>query len=73
MMSREKYLLSNENPLAKSGEKSKFDVPIGLYDDAEIYELIGLIILNKIKSPENSKKNPSSQYIQNIGLCRDNN
>ena len=72
MMSREKYLLSNENPWAKSGEKSKFDVPIGSYDAAEICELIGLIMLNKIKSPENSKKK-SFIPIQNIGLCRDNN
>ena len=41
---------------AKSGEKSKFDVPIGPFNVAEVCELIGLIMLNKITSPENSKK-----------------
>ena len=56
-MSRETYLLSNENPWAKSGEKSKFDVQICSCDGAEVCPLI---MLNKIKSLENSKRNPLS-------------
>ena len=56
MTSRETYLFSNENPWAKTGEKSKFDVPMGSFDGAEICELIGLFMMNKITSTENSAK-----------------
>ena len=70
MTSRETYLFSNESPWAKTGEKSKFDVPMGSFDGAEICELIGLFMLNKITSTENSAKK-SIIPSQNIGLYRD--
>jgi hypothetical protein len=54
--SKETNLYTNENSWAKSGEKSKFDVLMGSFNDAEVCELIGLIMLNKIISAENSKK-----------------
>ena len=44
-------------PVRKANSK-----PMGSFDVAEVCELIGLIMLNKITSPENSKRNPSFQH-----------
>ena len=65
--SRETNLFSNENSWAKIGEKSKFDVPMGSFDVAEVCELIRLMMFNKITSPATKK---SFVPTQNIGLYR---
>ena len=62
MQSRKTLLLTNNEPwIKKSGEKT-FDVPMGCYDGAELCELVGTYILNKLKNVTNK---------ENIGLYYD--
>ena len=49
------------NPWVKQGN-TNFDVTMGSFDGAEVCELVGLFVLEKIKSTLNSP---------NIGLYRD--
>ena len=44
-----KTLLFHNNQRKKSGD-STFDVPIGCYDAAQIGELVGIFILNKLSN-----------------------
>ena len=44
-----KTLLYYEDSIwIKKGESGNFDTPIGEYDRAEIFELVGCVLLNKI-------------------------
>ena len=58
---RKSLLFHDENPWVKQGN-TNFDVTMGSFDGAEVCELVGLFILEKIKSTLNSP---------NIGLYRD--
>ena len=58
---RKSLLFSNEKPWMKR-EGNLFDVTMGAYDGAEVCELVGIFMLNKI----------SEKYDKNdIGLYRD--
>ena len=59
---RKSFLFSNEKPWMKR-EGKLFNVTMGAYDGAEVCELVGIFMLNKIS--EKYDKN-------NIGLYRDN-
>jgi hypothetical protein len=62
MQARKTVLFENDEPwLKKSGEQD-FDVPMGCYDGAEVCELVGSFILNKLSRIIN---------INHIGLYRD--
>ena len=69
-LSREFYLFNNGTPWIKTGEKGKFDVPMGAYDGAEVCELIGLFMLYKITNPDKYTKK-SIMPAESIGLYRD--
>ena len=55
-------LFDKDEPWVKRGDSPMFDVTMGYYDGAEVCEMVGLFILNKISStyPNDS-----------IGLYRD--
>ena len=59
------FLFLNGEPWVKKGMNGNFDVPMGSYDGAEVCELVGLYLLNKITS-KNAPFNKSE-----IGLYRD--
>ena len=62
MQSRKPLLfINNETRIKKSGEEN-FDFPMGCYDGAEVCELVGTYILNKLKNATNK---------DNICLYRD--
>ena len=69
-LSRESYLFNNGTPWIKTGEKGKFDVPMGAYDGAEVCELIGLFMLYKITNPDKYTKK-AIMPAESIGLYRD--
>ena len=62
MQSRKTLLFNNNEPWIKKSGEENFDVPIGCYDGAEVCELVGRYILNKLKNVTNK---------ENIGLYRD--
>ena len=47
---RMSFLFLNGEPWVKKGPNENFDVPMGSYDGAEVCELVGLFLLNKITS-----------------------
>ena len=55
-LSRESYSFNKGIPWIKTGEKGKFDVPMGTYSGAEVCELIGLFMLYKITNPDKYTK-----------------
>ena len=60
---RKTLLFHHEEPWMKKNEEEDFDVPMGCHDGAEIFELVGTFILNKIS--------PIMQEQNNVGLYRD--
>ena len=62
MQSRGTLLFQNSEPWVKKAGNEDFDVPMGCYDGAEVCELIGTFILNRLK-PIISE--------DNVGLYRD--
>ena len=58
---RKSLLFCNENPRMKR-EGNLFDVTMGAYDGAEVFELVGLFMLNKVSEKYNKKA---------VGLYRD--
>ena len=60
---RKTLLFHHEEPWMKKNEEEDFDVPMGCHDGAEIFELVGTYILNKIS--------PIMQEQNNVGLYRD--
>ena len=58
---RKSLLFCNENP-RKKREGNLFDVTMGAYDGAEVFELVGLFMLNKVSEKYNKKA---------VGLYRD--
>ena len=48
--SRKTLLFHNNQPWEKKSGDPDFDVPVGCYDGAEICELVGIFILNKISN-----------------------
>ena len=62
MKSRKTLLFSNNKPRVKTTGKENFDVPMGCYNGAEICELVGTYIFNKLKNVTNKV---------NIGLYLD--
>ena len=58
-----KSLLFNQDQMWKEKGSNMFDVLMGAYDDAEVCELIGIILLNLLGRQYDTK---------NIGLYRDN-
>ena len=60
---RKTPLFHHEQPWMKKNEEEEFDVQIGCHDGAEIWEVIGTFILNKIS--------PIMQEQNNVGLYRD--
>ena len=63
MQSRKTLLFDNNEPWFKQTVEENFDVPMSCYDGAEVCELMGTYILNKLKNVTNK---------ENIGLCHDN-
>ena len=62
MHSRKSLLLSKNEIWIKKKDNPNFDVPMRSFDRAELCELVGLYLLNILKS----------QFVgKNIGLCRD--
>ena len=62
MQPRKTLLFNNSKPWVKKTGNENFDVPMGCYDGAEVCELVGTYILNKLKNITNK---------ENIGLYRD--
>ena len=62
MQSRKTLLFQNSESWVKKTGNEDFDVPMGCYDGAEVCELVGSFILNKLTSIINKS---------NIGLYRD--
>ena len=62
MQLKKTLLFQNLEPLVKKSRNEHFDVPMGCYDGAEVCELGGLFILNKLTSIVNKS---------DIGLYRD--
>ena len=60
---RKSLLFDKENPWVKRNNSSLFDVTMGSFDGAEVCELVGLFMLNKLS--QKFKNN------DNIGLYRD--
>ena len=60
MNARKTLLFHREEPWMKKNAKEDFDIPMGCHDGAEICELAGTFILNKI-SPIMHEQN-------NVGL-----
>ena len=60
--SRKTLLFDNNHPWEKKSGDTDFDIPMGCYDGAEVFQLVGIYILNK-----------SSNIIDkdSIGLYRD--
>ena len=50
MQSRKTLLFQNSEPWVKKLGNENFDVPMGCYDGAELCELVGSFILNKLTS-----------------------
>ena len=48
MQSRKTVLFHNQEPWVKREEDEDFDVPMGCYDGAEVSELVGSYLLNKL-------------------------
>ena len=48
--SRKTLLFHNNQPWEKKSGDPDFDVPVGCYDGAEICELVGIFILNKVSN-----------------------
>ena len=59
---RETLLFHNNHPWEKKSGDPDFDVPMGCYDGAEICELVGIFILNKLSNITDKNS---------IGLYRD--
>ena len=62
MQPRKTLLFNNSKPWVKKTGNENFDVPMGCYDGAEVCELVGTYILNKLKNITNK---------ENIGLYLD--
>ena len=52
MHSRKTLLFDKDEPGVKRGDSPMFDVAMGCYDGAEVCELVGLFILNKLSSAD---------------------
>ena len=63
MNARKTLQFHHEEPWMKKNREEDFDVPVGCHDGAEICELVGTFILNKIT--------PIMQERNNVGLYRD--
>ena len=63
MQSRKTLIFENSEPWTKILENENFDVPMGCYDGAEVCEVVGSFILNKLTSIINKSDE---------GLYRDN-
>ena len=61
MYSRKSILLHNGSPWVKKDNDGKFDGTMGSFDGAEVYELVGLFILNELANKYGTN---------NIGLYR---
>ena len=48
MNARKTLLFHHEEPWMEKNREKEFDVPMGCHDGAEICELVGTFILNKI-------------------------
>ena len=46
MQARKTLLFQNGEPWVKKSETADFHVPMGCYDGAEVYELVGFYMLN---------------------------
>ena len=66
--SRKILLFHNNHPWEEKSEDHDFDVPMGCYDGAEVCELVGIFILNKLSNIID--KNSSFYHIHN-SLYRD--
>ena len=67
LQARETYLFHKNEPWSKKNNQDKFDVPMGSYDGAEVCELVGLYLLDRLtekNAPFENKKNE-------VGLYRD--
>ena len=62
MITRETLLFSDGEAWVKKNEEDAFDVPLGLYDGAEMCELVGTYLLNQLKVAIGK---------ENMGLSRD--
>ena len=62
MQSRKTLIFENSEPWTKKCGNENFNVPMSCYDGAEVCELVGSFILNKLTSIINKS---------NIGLYRD--
>ena len=62
MHTRKSPLFDNDKPWCKKNNANMFDVTMGSFDGAEVYELVGLLILSKLKCEFDNK---------DIGLYRD--
>ena len=49
MQSGKTLLFSDGEPLVKKDGEDDFDVPMGCYDGAEVWELVGTYLLNQLK------------------------
>ena len=50
MQSRKTLLFHENEPWAKKEGEEEFDVPMGCYDGAEVYEIVGCFMLNELSS-----------------------
>ena len=60
-LSRKSLLFNKTSAWVKKGNNSLFDITMGSYDGAEICELIGLYLLNRLSTIIDKS---------NVGLCR---
>ena len=63
---RQSFLFCEGQPWTKVGQDDNFDVPMGSYDGAELCELIGLYILNKLTTGNDAIFDKKS-----VGIYRD--
>ena len=66
MHCRKTFLFNNSEPWVKKGDKGNFEVLMGLFDGAEVCELVGLYLLNLMTSGKNPIFN-----LDQVGLYRD--
>ena len=67
MQWRKTLLFNNNEPCVKKTGEEIFEVPMGCYDGAEVCELVGTYILNKLKNVGN-KENIDLYRYDGLGI-----
>ena len=65
MTARESFLFKKGTAYVKKGRNDRFDLPMGSWDGAELSELCGIYILNRLTNEDGPFEK------QSVGLYRD--